>query len=93
MPSKLKLLKKKQTFESKLGKCAVYRYVKLKQQQWKYHYLNEINLQSELDTLVATLKQLETQRGEAQKRLDDLQAQVYENNLVCMLICLIFISL
>lgn len=33
-------------------------------------------LQSELDTLTATLKQLENQRGEAQKRLDDLQAQV-----------------
>lgn len=34
------------------------------------------NLQSELDTLVATLKQLEHQKGEAQKRLDDLKAQV-----------------
>lgn len=34
------------------------------------------SLQSELDTLTATLKQLETQRGEAQKRLDDLKAQV-----------------
>lgn len=32
--------------------------------------------QSELDTLSATLKQLENQRGEAQKRLDDLKAQV-----------------
>lgn len=34
------------------------------------------NLQSELDTLVATLKQLENQKGEAQKRLNDLKAQV-----------------
>ena len=44
-----------------------------------YEYTKSIFLsllQSELDTLVATLKQLETQRGEAQKRLDDLQAQV-----------------
>ena len=32
--------------------------------------------QSELDTLTATLKQLENQKGEAQKRLDDLKAQV-----------------
>lgn len=36
------------------------------------------NLQSELDTLVATLKQLENQKGEAQKRLNDLKAQVCE---------------
>lgn len=34
------------------------------------------NLQSELDTLAATLKQLENQKGEAQKRLNDLKAQV-----------------
>lgn len=34
------------------------------------------SLQSELDTLAATLKQLENQRGEAQKRLDDLKTQV-----------------
>lgn len=34
------------------------------------------SLQSELDTLAATLKQLENQRGEAQKRLNDLKAQV-----------------
>lgn len=34
------------------------------------------SLQSELDTLAATLKQLENQKGEAQKRLDDLKAQV-----------------
>ena len=34
------------------------------------------NLQSELDTLSATLKQLEVQKKEAQKRLDDLDAQV-----------------
>lgn len=33
-------------------------------------------LQNELDTLAATLKQLENQKGEAQKRLDDLKAQV-----------------
>lgn len=39
------------------------------------------NLQSELDTLVATLKQLESQKGEAQKRLNDLKAQV------CVLYC------
>lgn len=32
--------------------------------------------QSELDTLAATLKQLENQKGEAQKRLDDLKTQV-----------------
>lgn len=35
------------------------------------------SLQSELDTLAATLKQLENQKGEAQKRLNDLKAQVY----------------
>ncbi|KAG5884971.1 hypothetical protein JTB14_000363 [Gonioctena quinquepunctata] len=34
------------------------------------------SLQSELDTLAATLKQLENQKGEAQKRLNDLKAQV-----------------
>ncbi|KAL1501933.1 hypothetical protein ABEB36_007160 [Hypothenemus hampei] len=34
------------------------------------------NLQSELNTLAATLKQLENQKGEAQKRLNDLKAQV-----------------
>lgn len=34
------------------------------------------SLQSELDTLAATLKQLENQRGEAQKRLNDLKTQV-----------------
>lgn len=34
------------------------------------------SLQSELDTLAATLKQLENQKGEAQKRLDDLKQQV-----------------
>lgn len=34
------------------------------------------SLESELNTLTATLKQLETQKGEAQKRLDDLKAQV-----------------
>ncbi|XP_068893743.1 epidermal growth factor receptor substrate 15-like 1 isoform X4 [Tenebrio molitor] len=36
------------------------------------------SLQSELDTLAATLKQLENQKGEAQKRLNDLRAQKYE---------------
>ncbi len=34
------------------------------------------NLQTELDTLTATLKQLEIQKREAQKRLDDLDTQV-----------------
>lgn len=34
------------------------------------------SLQSELDTLAATLKQLGNQKGEAQKRLNDLKAQV-----------------
>lgn len=34
------------------------------------------SLQSEVDTLAATLKQLENQKGEAQKRLNDLKAQV-----------------
>lgn len=34
------------------------------------------SFQSELDTLAATLKQLENQKGEAQKRLNDLKAQV-----------------
>lgn len=34
------------------------------------------NLQTELDTLTATFKQLEVQKKEAQKRLDDLDAQV-----------------
>jgi epidermal growth factor receptor substrate 15 len=40
------------------------------------------SLQSELDTLTATLKQLETQQEQAQKRLDDLQAQVWPSDLV-----------
>lgn len=34
------------------------------------------SLQSELDTLAATLRQLENQKGEAQKRLNDLKTQV-----------------
>jgi len=34
------------------------------------------SLQGELDTLAATLKQLENQKGEAQKRLNDLKSQV-----------------
>lgn len=33
-------------------------------------------LTSELTTLTTTLKQLENQKGEAQKRLDDLDSQV-----------------
>lgn len=47
------------------------------------------NLQSELDTLVATLKQLENQKGEAQKRLNDLKAQVCGNdkNIYCSFDC------
>lgn len=40
------------------------------------------SLQSELDTLVATLKQLENQKGEAQKRLNDLKAQVKSSLLL-----------
>lgn len=39
------------------------------------------SLQSELDTLAATLKQLGNQKGEAQKRLNDLKAQV-NNSLI-----------
>lgn len=42
------------------------------------------SLQSELDTLVATLKQLENQKGEAQKRLNDLKAQVNYLPLSCI---------
>uniref|UniRef100_A0A1Q3FXS5 Putative epidermal growth factor receptor substrate 15-like 1 n=1 Tax=Culex tarsalis TaxID=7177 RepID=A0A1Q3FXS5_CULTA len=38
----------------------------------------ERSLQSEKDTLTATLKQLENQKGEAQKRLDDLKNQRIE---------------
>lgn len=38
--------------------------------------LMRILFQSELDTLAATRKQLENQKGEAQKRLNDLKAQV-----------------
>ncbi|KAF5301331.1 hypothetical protein FQA39_LY10729 [Lamprigera yunnana] len=38
------------------------------------------SLQSELDTLTATLKQLENQKGEAQKRLNDLKLQRSEVN-------------
>ncbi|XP_038108715.1 epidermal growth factor receptor substrate 15-like 1 isoform X2 [Culex quinquefasciatus] len=38
----------------------------------------ERSLQSEKDTLTATLKQLENQKGEAQKRLDDLKNQRVE---------------
>jgi cell division protein FtsL len=45
--------------------------------------LNLVAVQSELDTLAATLKQLENQKGEAQKRLNDLKGQViYRVNTV-----------
>ncbi|KAK9874093.1 hypothetical protein WA026_002447 [Henosepilachna vigintioctopunctata] len=40
------------------------------------------SLQSELDTLAATLKQLENQKGEAQKRLNDLKAQSSEQEVL-----------
>ena len=45
------------------------------------------SLQSELDTLAATLKQLGNQKGEAQKRLNDLKAQVNGNSIIsaCLL--------
>lgn len=52
------------------------------------------SLQSELDTLAATLKQLENQKGEAQKRLNDLKAQV--NNILIWyiwMICLLNVQL
>lgn len=42
------------------------------------------SLESELTTLAATLKQLEYQKGEAQKRLDDLGAQVSVSNVFCL---------
>lgn len=45
------------------------------------------SLQSELDTLAATLKQLENQRGEAQKRLNDLKAQVNFPSLEICILC------
>lgn len=50
------------------------------------------SLQSELDTLTATLKQLETQRGEAQKRLDDLKTQVRNQPLayICTILFLFY---
>lgn len=44
--------------------------------------------QSELDTLAATLKQLENQKGEAQKRLNDLKGQVTEVHIVWHLACI-----
>lgn len=40
--------------------------------------------QGELDTLAATLKQLESQKGEAQKRLNDLKNQVYNANFATL---------
>ena len=46
------------------------------------------SLQSELDTLAATLRQLENQKGEAQKRLNDLKVQVKYHRLVKYLACL-----
>lgn len=39
---------------------------------------------SELDTLTATLKQLETQKGAANTRLDDLKTQVSETHAYCI---------
>lgn len=42
----------------------------------KFDFNSNLLQQSELDTLAATLKQLENQKGEAQKRLDDLKNQV-----------------
>ena len=42
------------------------------------------NLQTELDTLSATFKQLETQKREAQKRLDDLDSQVFTKKPFCL---------
>jgi hypothetical protein len=42
---------------------------------------NFVATQSELDTLAATLKQLENQKGEAQKRLNDLKGQVTVHTL------------
>lgn len=48
------------------------------------------SLQSELDTLAATLKQLGNQKGEAQKRLNDLKAQVNNNSVMYRLMaCLV----
>lgn len=44
--------------------------------------------QSELDTLAATLKQLENQKGEAQKRLNDLKGQVTRFHTVWHLACI-----
>ncbi|GAB0100609.1 epidermal growth factor receptor substrate 15-like 1 [Sergentomyia squamirostris] len=41
------------------------------------------SLQKEMDTLTATLKQLEHQKVEAQKRLNDLQEQVKKTNEQC----------
>lgn len=49
------------------------------------------SLESELNTLTATLKQLETQKGEAQKRLDDLKTQVKTVTLVALIACFSFI--
>lgn len=51
--------------------------------------------QGELDTLSATLKQLENQKGEAQKRLNDLRNQVtdfciLQKHLGKQLICIVF---
>ena len=43
------------------------------------------NLQAELDTLTATFKQLEVQKREAQKRLDDLDTQVHISSFYCFL--------
>jgi hypothetical protein len=51
--------------------------------------LHFMAVQSELDTLAATLKQLEYQKGEAQKRLNDLKGQVtYRVYTVRHLLCM-----
>lgn len=42
------------------------------------------SLESEFNTLTATLKQLETQRGAAQTRLDDLTSQVRSQFLISL---------
>ena len=50
------------------------------------------NLQSEYDTLTATLKQLEVQKREAQKRLDDLDKQVCISTYVSKFsVCLVIL--
>lgn len=48
------------------------------------------SLESEYNTLTATLKQLETQRGAAQTRLDDLTTQVRSKVFCCLTVLLCF---